>query len=76
MKIEVDEFNNEYIYSATQKICLAIAEKVDEETFKLIREYCEEKGIIPSIIQKEKLDLVLRLGIAELNKRDLESKGG
>ena len=37
---------------------------------KAIERYCEENNIIPNIIEKERLDLVLRLGIAELNKRE------
>ena len=40
-----------------------------------IKKYCEENNIIPNIISEDKLKLVLQLGIAELNKRDLESKG-
>ena len=71
MKFEVDEFNNEYIYSATQKICMAIAKSLDEETIKMIRKYCEEKGIIPNIIEEEKLELVLKLGIQALKEREL-----
>lgn len=71
MNFEVDELGNEYIYSATQKVCMAIAKSLDKETIKMIRKYCEEKGIIPQIIEEEKLELVLRLGIQELQKREL-----
>lgn len=67
--------NSNYIFSTTHKIITEIVSKEDKETMKAIERYCEENNIIPNIIEKERLDLVLRLGIAELNKRDLESKG-
>ena len=41
----------------------------DEETLKVIERYCEENNVIPNIIEKEKLDLVLKLGITEYNRR-------
>ena len=66
--------NSNYIFSTTHKIITEIVSKEDKETIKAIERYCEENNIIPNIIEKERLDLVLRLGIAELNKRDLESK--
>ncbi len=67
--------NSNYIFSTTHKIITEIVSKENEATMKAIERYCEENNIIPNIIEKERLDLVLRLGIAELNKRDLESKG-
>ena len=67
--------NSNYTFSATHKIITEIVSKEDKATIKAIERYCEENNIIPNIIEKERLDLVLRLGIAELNKRDLESKG-
>ena len=67
--------NSNYIFSTTHKIITEIVSKEDKETMKAIERYCEENNIIPNIIEKERLDLVLKLGIAELNKRDLESKG-
>ena len=67
--------NSNYIFSTTHKIITEIVSKEDKATMKAIERYCEENNIIPNIIEKERLDLVLRLGIAELNKRDLESKG-
>lgn len=67
--------NSNYIFSTTHKIITEIVSKEDKATMKAIEIYCEENNIIPNIIEKERLDLVLRLGIAELNKRDLESKG-
>lgn len=69
MKCEKDEIGNEYIYDINTKICMAVAKKTDEEVVKLIKKYCEEKGIIPKIIKEEKLDLVLKLGIQQLQLR-------
>jgi hypothetical protein len=57
------------IVSYTEKMITEIVSKHDKETLKAIERYCEENNIIPNIIEKEKLDLVLRLGIAEYNKR-------
>ena len=70
MKDEIiKDDNSNYIFSTTHKIITEIVSKEDKETMKAIEKYCEENNIIPNIIEKEKLDLVLRLGIAELNKR-------
>ena len=74
-KINVDEFDDNFIYSASHKICTQIVKDIDGETYKAIQRYCEENNITPNIISEDKLKLVLQLGIAELNKRDLESKG-
>jgi hypothetical protein len=49
-----------------------ILDMQEKETIKAIEEYCEENNIIPNLIDKEKLDLVLKLGINELNKRELK----
>ena len=70
----IKDDNSNYIYSTTHKIITKIVSKEDEITIKAIERYCEENDIIPNIIEKERLDLVLKLGINELNKRDLESK--
>jgi hypothetical protein len=76
MKYEIIKGDNSsYIFSTTHKIITEIVSKEDKATMKAIERYCEENNIIPNIIEKERLDLVLRLGIAELNKRELESKG-
>lgn len=58
-----------FIYSTTQKIITEIVSKQDKATIKAIERYCEENNIIPNIIEKEKLDIVLRLGIQALNER-------
>ena len=50
-----------------------VINKQDKETLKAIEKYCEENDIIPNLIDKDKLDLVLKLGINELNKRELEN---
>lgn len=67
-----DEKNS--MFSYTEKMITEIVSKHDKETLKAIERYCEENNIIPNIIEKEKLDLVLRLGIAEYNKRFLEEE--
>lgn len=71
----IKDDNTNYIFLTTHKIITEIVSNKDKETMKAIEKYCEENNIIPNIIEKEKLDLVLRLGIAELNKRDFESRG-
>lgn len=53
----------------TEKMIIEIVSKHDKATIEAIERYCEENNIIPNIIEKEKLDLVLRLGIAEYNKK-------
>ena len=56
------------IATYTEKMITRIVSSKDEETFKVIERYCEENNVIPNIIEKEKLDLVLKLGIDEYNK--------
>ena len=60
------------IATYTEKMITKIVSSKDEETLKAIERYCDENNIIPNIIEKEKLDLVLKLGIAEYNRRLLE----
>lgn len=62
------------IFSYTEKMITEIVSKHDKATLKAIERYCEENNIIPNIIEKEKLDLVLKLGIAEYNRRLLEEE--
>lgn len=62
------------IFSYTEKIITEIISNHDKETLKAIERYCNENNVIPNIIEKEKLDLVLKLGIDEYNKRFLEKK--
>lgn len=57
------------IFSYTEKMITEIISKHDKETLKVIERYCEKNNIIPNIVEKEKLDLVLKLGIAEYNKK-------
>lgn len=61
--------NGDFIYEYTQKMITQIVSNQDKATLKAIERYCEENNIIPNIIEKEKLDLILKLGIAEYNKR-------
>ncbi len=60
--------------SYTEKMIIEIVSENDKETLKAIERYCEENNIIPNIIEKEKLDLVLKLGIAEYNKKFSEEE--
>lgn len=53
------------IATYTEKMITKIVSSKDEETLKVIERYCEENNVIPNIIEKEKLDLVLKLGIDE-----------
>lgn len=57
------------IATYTEKMITKIVSSKDEETLKAIERYCEENNVIPNIIEKEKLDLVLKLGITEYNRR-------
>ena len=63
------------IATYTEKMITKIVSSKDEETLKAIERYCEENNIIPNIIEKEKLDLVLKLGIDAYNRILLENKG-
>lgn len=74
-KINIDDVDNDnFVYSCSQKVITQIVKDQDEETYKAILRYCEENNVIPNIISEDKLNLVLRLGIAELNKREMEDK--
>ena len=57
------------IATYTEKMITKIVSSKDEETLKVIERYCDENNVIPNIIEKEKLDLVLKLGIDEYNRR-------
>lgn len=74
MKFDIKETEDSIIYSTTQKIFTKVFDMQEKETLKAIEEYCEENNIIPNLIDKEKLDLVLRLGIQELQKRELDKE--
>lgn len=63
--------NNDFIYTSTQKMITKIVSVEEKEMMKAIERYCEENNIIPNIIIKEKLDLVLKLGIQALIEREL-----
>ena len=63
------------IATYTEKMITKIISSKDEATLKAIERYCEENNIIPNIIEKEKLDLVLKLGIDAYNRILLENKG-
>ncbi len=73
-KIYVDSYDNT-VFEYTEKFITHIIDMKNKEALKTILQYCEENNIIPNLIDKNRLDLVLKLGINELNKRDLEIKG-
>ena len=62
------------IATYTEKMITKIVSSKDEAALKAIERYCEENNVIPNIIEKEKLDLVLKLGIDEYNRRLLEEE--
>ena len=62
------------IATYTEKMITKIISSKDEATLKAIERYCEENNVIPNIIEKEKLDLVLKLGIAEYKRKLLEKE--
>ena len=59
------------VYTSTQKMITEVVSIQEKETLKAIERYCEENNIIPNIIEKEKLDLVLKLGIQALKERGI-----
>lgn len=69
MNIDIKEHDN-FIYETVTKRITQIVDIQDKETMRIIEEYCAENNIIPNLIDKNKLDLVLKLGIQELNKRE------
>ena len=70
MNIDIKEVDDNIICSTTQKMITQVLDMQDKETIKAIQRYCEENNIIPNIIDKDKLDLVLKLGIQALNERE------
>lgn len=62
------------IATYTKKMITKIISNQDEATLKAIERYCEENNVIPNIIEKEKLDLVLKLGIDEYKRKLLEKE--
>lgn len=71
MKLDIKEQEDSVIYSTTQKMFTKILDMQEQETLKAIEKYCEENEIIPNLIDKEKLDLVIRLGIQALAEREI-----
>lgn len=62
------------IFEYSSKFITQIVDKENKATLEAILKYCEKNNIIPNLIDKEKLDLVLRLGIQELQKRELDKE--
>ena len=69
MNIDIKEHDN-FIYETVTKMMTQIVDIQDKETMRVIEEYCAKNNIIPNLIDKNKLDLVLRLGIQALNERE------
>lgn len=67
MNIDIEEQEDNTIFRINQKVLTKV---VDKEVLKAIEVYCIENNIIPNLIDKDKLDLVLRLGIQALNERE------
>lgn len=65
---------NDLIFTYTQKYITKIVKKNDEWTIKAINEYCKEHNIIPQIIEEEKLEEVLKLGIQALKEREIKGE--
>lgn len=59
------------IYTQTYKMHTQIIKEQEKQSYFAIKQYCEENGIIPNLIDEEKLKEVIRLGIAELSKREI-----
>ena len=59
------------MFNLNEENCIVsyIVSKHDKATIEAIERYCEENNVIPNIIEKEKLDSVIKLGIDEYNKR-------
>ena len=72
MNFQVDETDDSIIYSTTSKILTQIAREQDKMVLKAIEEFCEENGYIPNIIDADKLELIIKLGIQEYMKREME----
>ena len=69
IKDNVDLKEDNFIYRYTQQIYTDIVSKQEKVTIEAIEKYCRENGYIPNIIEKEKLDIILKLGINEYEKR-------
>ncbi len=54
---------NNFIYTCTQEIYTQVVDTQNKETLKAIEKYCEEKGYIPNLIDKDKLEEILILGM-------------
>lgn len=71
MKVDVREQDNGLILETSQKMFTKILDVQEQETIKAALKYCEENDLIPNIIDKDKLDLVLKLGIQALAEREI-----
>lgn len=76
MNLDILNCDNEdsVVFEYSCKFITQIIDKENKATLEAILKYCEINNIIPNLIDKEKLDLVLRLGIQELQKREIDKE--
>lgn len=67
---DIKKDNDNFIYTYTHKIMTQVVEMENKETVKAIERYCKENGYIPNLIDRNKLELILKLGIKEYQKRN------
>ena len=73
MKVDFREQDNGLILETSQKMFTKILDVQEQETIKAALKYCEENDLIPNIIDKDKLDMVLKLGIQALAEREINN---
>ena len=66
---DIKKDDDNFIYTYTNKIMTQVVDMENKETVKAIERYCEENGYIPNLIDRNKLELILKLGINEYQRR-------
>lgn len=73
IELKVEEYTPENAdYSFTTEIITKIVKAQDTATIKAITKFCREYGYFPNILIEEQVEEILRLGIAEYERRQLE----
>lgn len=67
---DIKKDDDNFIYTYTHKIMTQVVDMENKETIKAIERYCEENDYIPNLIDKDKLELILRLGMNEYQRRN------
>lgn len=75
MNNEIKQDGDNFIYSYTHKIMTQIVDMENKEAVKVIEKFCEENGYIPNLIDKDKLESILKLGINAYQTRQLCDEG-